>query len=326
MTLYKKDSLKSGIVFGPVPSRRLGRSLGIDLTPHKTCSFDCIYCECGRTNNLTVDREVFIDPEKVLFELESFFNKHGEDSIDVITFSGAGEPTLYRELGFIISHIKREYSHIPVGVLTNGSLLWQDAVRNELMNADFVIPSLDAPNPVLFKRINRPHEKLRWDQYISGLKIFCSEYRGDLRLEVFLVRGVNTSSEVIEELKSLLLEVNPPVVELNTLVRPGTEESVTGLDAYKMQEIARSLMPIRCNVIGQYLKKNVVNTTLNELDSEIVRILIRRPCTLDEMADSLGVPLQRLKGAIERLCQENKVHRVGNFYFAGEERKFSGTV
>ncbi len=326
MTLYKRDSLQSGIIFGPVPSRRLGRSLGVDLTPHKTCSFDCIYCECGRTTNLTVNRKVFIDPKKVFSELKAFFDKHGIDSVDVITFSGSGEPTLHSKLGFIISHIKKEYPDVPVGVLTNGSLLWQDAVRNELMHADFVIPSLDVPNPRLFRRINRPHKGIQWDKYISGLKTFCSEYKGDLRLEVFLVKGVNTSPDIVKELRDLLLEINPPMVELNTLVRPGVEEGVVGLDINEMKEIAGNLFPIKCNVIGQYVRKNVISISLEELDSEIIRILVRRPCTLDEMADSLGVTLQELERAVERLCQENKIHKIGDFYFAGEERKFSGTV
>ena len=326
MTLHCEHSSRQNVIFGPVPSRRLGRSLGIDLTPHKTCSFDCIYCECGRTTDLTTKRKLFVDPDRVLFELKSFFDEHGKQFIDAITFSGSGEPTLYKELGYLINSIKSDYPNIPVGILTNGSLFWQSDVRKDAINADFVIPSLDAPNPTLFKKINRPHENIKWESYIQGLKLFCQEYKGNLRLEVFLLKDLNSTKESIDEFKNLLLEIKPPMVELNTLVRPGVEKSIAGLFTKEMKYIASRFEPINCKIIGKYEKKKTQKETVKDLDSLIIKILSRRPCTLDEMSDSLGIPQSLIATAVNRLVKNNLIRKLDNFYFAGSDRKSVGIV
>ncbi len=146
-------------IFGPVPSRRLGRSLGIDVIPPKTCSFDCIYCESGPTTRLSVTGENFVDPSEILAELSAFFRLHPE-ATDVLTLSGAGEPTLYAGLGELIAAVKKTYPRFPLIVLTNGSLLWAPEVRRRLLKADRVVPSLDAVTPAVFRNINRPHPSL----------------------------------------------------------------------------------------------------------------------------------------------------------------------
>ena len=146
-------------IFGPVPSRRLGRSLGIDVIPPKTCSYDCVYCESGPTTHLTVKRQAFVDPDQVIRDLLAYFQEY-PDSADVLTFSSAGEPTLYEPLGELIREVKRHLRSLPLVVLTNGSLLWDAKVREALSAADRVVPSLDAVTKEVFQSLNRPHPSL----------------------------------------------------------------------------------------------------------------------------------------------------------------------
>jgi len=305
------------IVFGPVPSRRLGRSLGIDLTPPKTCSFDCIYCECGKTTRLSIKRELFLDPDKVIWEVDGFFNHYDPSLVDAITFSGAGEPTLYSELGSIIAALKARHPEIPVGVLTNGSLLWDSTVRADLGLADFVIPSLDAPNEELFRTINRPHKELKWDQYLDGLRRFIEEYRGDFRLEILFVKGVNDSDKVISEFRNLLQWLNPKIVEINTISRPGTKPHLQGLPQEQLLKIARMLAPVRCRVVSGYKSKNkYISYSESRIDERIIALLIRRPCVIEEMADSLAIPSDVLKVHLNKLVKDGKICFQHGFYRA----------
>jgi wyosine [tRNA(Phe)-imidazoG37] synthetase (radical SAM superfamily) len=163
-------------IFGPVPSRRLGRSLGVDLVPYKTCTFDCIYCDLGRTTHKTVSRQSYVPPEEIQGELELYLSVLDKKP-DYITLSGSGEPTLNTNVGEIIRKIKKITS-TPAAVLTNGSLLSMDGVREDLSEADVVLPSLDAITPALFEYINRPHPSLGIEDIISGLIQFRKQYQG----------------------------------------------------------------------------------------------------------------------------------------------------
>ena len=175
-------------IFGPVPSRRLGFSLGVDTIPFKTCSLDCIYCQLGRTTNKTIERKEYIAGENILREIEEILKR--KKKIDYITFSGSGEPTLNSRMEEMITQIKRLTS-IPVAILTNGTLLYQPRMREELMEADLVIPSLDAVSEEVFEKINRPHHKLKINEVIKGINTFSQEFRGKIWLEIMLVKGVN---------------------------------------------------------------------------------------------------------------------------------------
>jgi len=166
-------------VFGPVASRRLGISLGVDIIPFKTCSFDCIYCECGKTTHITLERKKFVDPGKVLEEIKNAINPELHPRIDYITFSGAGEPTLNNDIGHIITSIK-SFTTIPVAVLTNGALLYMKEVREDISNADLVLPSLDAATPAIFSTINHPHPELDIQTVINGLIAFGNEFKGQI--------------------------------------------------------------------------------------------------------------------------------------------------
>src|SRR4030042_1853999 len=180
--LMDKSPVERKYIFCPVPSRRLGRSLGVDLVPYKTCTFDCIYCDLGRTTHKTISRGFFVSPEEIQRELELTLPTL-EKKPDYITLSGSGEPTLNQKMGDIILSIKRVTS-IPLAVLTNGSLLFIEDVRRDLMEADVVLPSLDAVNPLTFECVNRPHLSLQIDEIISGPLQFCNQYRGQIWLEI----------------------------------------------------------------------------------------------------------------------------------------------
>ncbi len=206
-------------IFGPVPSRRLGRSLGIDVIPPKTCSFDCIYCESGPTTRLSVTRENFVDLSEILVELSAFLRLH-PNATDVLTLSSAGEPTLYTGLGELIAAVKKTHPRFPLIVLTNGSLLWEPEVRRRLLKADRVVPSLDAVTTTVFRKINRPHPSLEPEQIIEGIRAFRMEYKGQLHVEIALVSGVNDSPGELSALAHVIESIRPDKIELNTVVRP----------------------------------------------------------------------------------------------------------
>lgn len=293
-----------GFIFGPVPSRRLGRSLGIDLLPRKMCSFDCIYCECGPTECLTLERSSEPSPDLVMSQLKDFISAFPVQ-FDVITFSGTGEPTLYQPIGDLIEMIKKSYPSCPVAVLTNGSLLKDPSVRKSLLKAEIVSPSLDAPDEILFRKINRPHPDLTFDELVEGLKSFRKEYKGNYRLEVLLLKGINDDHDSLVNLAEIARQIKPDVVDLTTLARPGTVSELRGLSAGELQECAKLFHGIPCAVVGDYSKKeSLFKKSLRSgkiLESRIIGLLSRRPCSLDDLADSLGVPLEDARTSIERI-------------------------
>jgi wyosine [tRNA(Phe)-imidazoG37] synthetase (radical SAM superfamily) len=180
-------------LFGPVLSRRLGVSLGVDLVTHKTCSLNCVYCECGKTTCLTPERRCYVSPDAVCRELDHYW-AHNDDP-DYITFSGSGEPTLNQGLGQVIAHIKEKKPGIRVAVLTNATLMTDPAVRAELALADLVVPSLDAVSYPVFCRINRPCAGIRPADIIDGLIVFTKAFSGQVWLEIFILPGINDTQE-----------------------------------------------------------------------------------------------------------------------------------
>jgi wyosine [tRNA(Phe)-imidazoG37] synthetase (radical SAM superfamily) len=288
-------------IFGPVPSRRLGRSLGIDVVSPKTCSYDCIYCESGRTTQLSLRRQAFVDPAEVLHELEDFFQGH-PDSADVLTFSSAGEPTLYLGLGELIRAIKRRFKHLPLVVLTNGSLLWDPEVRRELLEADRVVPSLDAATDAVFRQVNRPHPALDLTAIVEGLHAFRRAYHGELHLEVLLVAGVNDRIEQLRPLAAAVAKLQPDRVELNTVVRPPADPGVSGLSAEQMQAASLVFPRGRTEVIGHFTgcARRQREAALEE---RVLELLRRRPCTVEEMSASLAASADEVEEACRVLQQ-----------------------
>lgn len=295
-------------IFGPVPSRRLGRSLGIDVIPPKTCSFDCIYCESGATTHLTIERRLFHPPERILAELDDFFARH-TGGADALTFSSAGEPTLYLGLGELIARVKERYPKLPLVVLTNGSLFWDPGVRRDLLLADRVVPSLDAVTVESFRKINRPHPKLDLEQIIEGIRAFRREYTGRMHVEVVLVSGVNDRPEELTLARRIIDTLGADQIELNTVVRPPAVRGCRGLGPEAMALAATFFPPEKTLVIGHYSGPSE-SAGQGDLAERIVSMVKRRPCTETEMASSLGANPKDVSAAVQRLASEGRVSRV----------------
>ncbi|MCC7556154.1 MAG: radical SAM protein [Methanoculleus marisnigri] len=271
-------------LFGPVPSRRLGISLGIDLVPHKTCTFDCVYCECGRTTDLTCERREYVPTDRVIAELDDFLAK-GPD-LDYITFAGSGEPTLHSGIGEIISFIKDRYPRYRVAVLTNSALFTDPDVRTALMPADLVVPSLDAVSEEVFSKINRPCRGLTAEQVLEGLLDFAREYTGEVRLEVFIVPGINDTEDEIRRLKDAVAAIRPDRVQVNTLDRPGTDIRVRPASIGALERIAAVLGG---EVIGAACTDRTLPPESGDIAETILATIRRRPCTPGDLAALLGI-------------------------------------
>lgn len=308
-------------VFGPVPSRRLGRSLGIDLVPLKTCTYDCIYCQLGRTTQQTLERKSYVPGEMVLKQLQEQLAALSSPP-DYITFSGSGEPTLNSEIGGIIQEIKK-VTNIPLAVLTNGSLLHLDAVREDLRLADLVIPSLDSASPLLFKIINRPHPSLHFGQILRGLKEFRRESPGQMWLEVMLCGGINDDPKEIRELRELIEEIGPDKIQLNTVIRPPAEDFACPLNAERLEKI-RELFEGRAEILPQECPAPAIQSS-GQLDREVLALLERRPCSLEDLMQAFGRSAEAIESCLKELLPNGtiryNIHNHTVFYKTAKEGK-----
>lgn len=229
--------MKLRYIFGPILSRRLGVSLGIDLIPYKTCSLDCVYCECGKTTQLINKREEFIASEEVINELNGYLKANPK--LDYITFAGSGEPTLYKDIGKIIRFIKNKYPQYKIALITNSTLLKQEDLLNDIKEIDLLIPSLDAVSEIAFKKINRPSINISVDDILEGIMNLRKYYKGKVWLEIFIVPGINDNEEEINNFIKIIKKIKVEKVQLNTLDRAGTEKWVDNLCRKDLEEIAR---------------------------------------------------------------------------------------
>jgi wyosine [tRNA(Phe)-imidazoG37] synthetase (radical SAM superfamily) len=222
-------------LFGPVRSRRLGRSLGIDLISQKTCSYDCVYCECGHTTLETIERQEFFPPGEVLSELQEYLRQSPQ--LDHLTFSGSGEPTLSLSIGKVIRFLRHSFPHYRVAVLTNGSLLWRPDVREDLLPAAVVLPTLSSVFEPTFRKIQRPAPGITATRVVEGLERFREEYQGAIWLEVFIIPGINTSQQELDGIRTAIERIRPDRVHLNTLDRPASEEWVRPASREELERI-----------------------------------------------------------------------------------------
>jgi wyosine [tRNA(Phe)-imidazoG37] synthetase (radical SAM superfamily) len=216
-------------VFGPVPSRRLGHSLGIDTIPLKTCNWNCVYCQLGRSRPLVIERRVYFPVEEILSEVQEALRMHEQGEVDWVTFVGSGEPTLHSEMGRLIRGVKK-LTDLPIAVITNGSLLYMPEVRQELSVADAVLPTLDAGCSALFRRINRPHPGISYELFVEGLTAFREIYRGKLWVEVMLVRGLNDTEQALSDLARVMRQLAPDGIHITLPTRPPAETWVEPSD------------------------------------------------------------------------------------------------
>jgi len=273
-------------IYGPVPSRRLGRSLGIDLVPHKTCTYDCIYCQLGRTTNKTCERKEYVGIADVLAELEA--KLAFGPAPDYISLAGSGEPTLNLRIGELIEGIK-SMTGIPVAVLTNGSLLWQDDVRAALMEADLVLPSLDAGDGGMFRYVNHPHRDIAFETMVDGLGEFIRVFPQSVWLEVFLLAGVTGIPSEIEKIGAIVRKIRPQRVQLNTVFRPPAEEFADPVSADQLESF-KNLLPGTVEVISSHDRSvPPVSDAGRSMAPEIISLLKRRPCTLQGVSSGLAL-------------------------------------
>ncbi|RZN32743.1 MAG: radical SAM protein [Methanosarcinales archaeon] len=249
---------------------------------YKTCTLDCVYCQIGRTTKKTVQRKEYVPKNLVLSELKGFLEKN-EDDVDCITFAGSGEPTLHSKIGEMIDTIKT-MTDVPVVVITNGSLLFLEDVRNDLMNADFVLPSLDAATTQGFHAVNQPHKSLKVKQIIEGLRIFREAFEGKFWLEIMIVKGLNDSENEILALMDAVSRIGPDLVQLNTVVRPSTN-NVGAAGKSEMMRICERFT----EAVGPGGTVEIIADVRIRVHADILPLLDRRPLTIDEISDALQV-------------------------------------
>jgi len=293
-------------IYGPVPSRRLGYSLGVDILPYKTCTLDCVYCQLGPTPETTERAGSFFEEQEILSQIQDAVTS-SQGRIDYVTFSGSGEPTLNAGLGSLIRKIKA-MTDIPVAVLTNSTLLTLQEVRQALMEADLVVPSLAAATQEAFERVNRPHPSLEVRDIIQSLVRFRQEYRGQLWLEVMLVAGINDSPEHIQELKETAAAIHPDRVQLNTVVRPPAEGFAQALTQERMEEI-REIFGPEAEIIADFSDDPRLSGR-EAVEAAIVDLVKRRPVTLTDLANSLGLHRNEIIKYLDLLRKDDKIRVV----------------
>ncbi|MHA1234571.1 MAG: radical SAM protein [Promethearchaeota archaeon] len=295
-------------VYGPVPSRRLGRSLGIDPIPSKTCNFHCIYCQLGKTTNFTNERRDFYLKEEIYKEMEEAI-KQNKEKFDYITFVGSGEPTLYKSLGKLILKAK-DFSSKPICVITNGALLYSPEVRKELMNADVVLPSLDAGDEKLFIKINRPHPSIEYEKMIQGYIDFRKEFNGQFWIEIMVMKGINDSKEELVKIKNKLDLIKPHRIDINVPIRPPTESWVQIPD--------KNVIPILNDVFGEYNNINfpergIFSVFSSNFEMELKILLERHPMRQEQILETFSSKKfneQDVLLELNTLASQNKIKKV----------------
>ncbi len=302
--IASKKSNRKRFIYGPVPSRRLGYSLGIDIVPFKTCTYNCIYCQLGRTTAQTKRRKKYITRKVILTELKRILEQKAK--IDFITFSGSGEPTLNTEIKNLIGDIKK-ITDIPVAVITNSSLLFRKDVRKSLLYADVVLPTLTTVNDDTFKKIHRPAPSITVKKIIDGLIKFRRIYKGKIYLEIMLIKGFNDSKKEILALKNVIKKIKPDKIQLNTVIRPPLEEYARPITLNELNKI-KKIMGKNCEVIAEFKMDDNISKKegINEM---IIQYLKRRPGTQKDINKTLGINQNEIVKYLSELLKTRKIKK-----------------
>lgn len=304
-------------LFGPVPSRRFGRSLGIDLLPLKTCTQDCAFCEVGLTTNCTLQRKEYAPVPAVLDELESWYAR--KEPADFITLAGSGEPTLHSRFGEILDFIAAKHT-ARSALLTNSTLLFLPEVRRDAARADVVKATLSAWDQQSFVAISRPHPDLRFEWILDGLRRLRAEYNGAIWLEVFIVPGINAAKAQIRKIAALAQSIQPNRIQLNTALRPTADPHVLAIDEATLQELALLFSPA-AEVIARFSPANQAMARTDP--AAIVALLKRRPCTLLDIAQVFALTEAEAQLLLNQLSSSGQVHtemRAGKVFYRGRHR------
>lgn len=303
--LLNNKKLKTKRVFGPVLSKRLGNSLGIDVIPHKTCSYNCIYCQLGSEENTITDLTNYYSVDEIIYELkEALLNNK---NIDYITFTGSGEPTLYKDLKKLIYEIK-QITDIPVCIITNGSLLYKQEMRSNLLLADLIIPSLDAGNEETFKLIDNPNKEIDFDKMVEGLIEFKKIFKGEYWLEIFLLKDINDNEDELDDIIKIVKKIKPDRIQLITATRRVANEKAKALSDEELKKI-KKYFNSKCDIeidIPNISENHKGNTRILTED-DIVNFLIRQPDTAYIIAKSFNENERKVKELLDLLIKKNKV-------------------
>ncbi len=304
-------------VFGPVHSRRLGLSLGIDIIPYKVCSFNCIYCECGATTELTEEVKEYFPYHEIVDEIKSVLDRKPE--LDVITFSGSGEPTLNSRIGDIIDFIRSNYPGYRIAVLTNSSLLHIAQVRERILNADIIYPSLDAVSPDVFNTIMRPVGGTDPVRIIESLVLRRSEFKGELCLEIFIIHGINDTDDELAKLKMACIKIAPDEIHLNQLDRPGAEEWVGAATEENMLRIKSYLHPLSVRIIARASGAPRHTDYLERFERQLLDAIRPDGSTAEELSESLDIRKFEVLKVLRKLLQHGNIKKssegTGEKYF-----------
>lgn len=303
--LLNNKKLKTKRVFGPVLSKRLGNSLGIDVIPHKTCSYNCIYCQLGSEENTITDLTNYYSVDEIIYELkEALLNNK---NIDYITFTGSGEPTLYKDLKKLIYEIK-QITDIPVCIITNGSLLYKQEMRSNLLLADLIIPSLDAGNEETFKLIDNPNKEIDFDKMVEGLIEFKKVFKGEYWLEIFLLKDINDNEDELDDIIKIVKKIKPDRIQLITATRRVANEKAKALSDEELKKI-KKYFNSKCDIEIDIpnISENHKGNTRILTEEDIVNFLIRQPDTAYIIAKSFNENERKVKELLDLLIKKNKV-------------------
>ena len=292
-------------VFGPVSSRRLGISLGVDLVPHKTCTLNCVYCECGKTTHLTIKRDCYVPVHGVQEELAAFLSTNPK--LDFITFSGSGEPTLHKEIGKIIRFLKTDFPQYKIALLTNGTLFYQPRTIKDILDVDLVKISIDAPTKEIFYKINRPHPKLDFATIMEGLVLLRKEFKNEMLAEIFIVPGINDTEAELRKIKQILSRIRPDRIQLNSLDRPGTESWVKSVDKKYLTEITSYLYDAEVIDSSSLLQCN--QAIVKDYYNRLLMTIQRRPVTAEDISQIAGIQLDKVTNYLETLIEDGKIEK-----------------
>jgi wyosine [tRNA(Phe)-imidazoG37] synthetase (radical SAM superfamily) len=273
----------------------------VDLTPFKTCTLDCIFCQLGRTPHKTLERKEYVPTEQVTAELDAWTAEGGK--ADYITLAGSGEPTLHSRFGDILD-FARKRTGLPVALLSNGTLFEDSEVRKAAQKADIVKVSLSAWDQASFEQVNRPHADLRFERVVEGQRAFRREFRGKLWVEVFMIWGTNSVKRDVEKIAALVDSIAPDEIHLNTAVRPPAESFAFAMPRTAMEELAGLFRPA-ANVIAEFAADKSTEVAANE--ATILAMLQRRPCTAQQIADVFGMHLNEVSKYVGKLMRTNKI-------------------
>ncbi|HIE07328.1 MAG TPA: radical SAM protein [Desulfarculaceae bacterium] len=302
-------------IFGPVPSRRLGLSLGIDLVPFKTCTLDCIYCELGKTATPVTERAEYVSYRQLKSEIETFFSLE-DRKLDYITLSGSGEPTLNVALPRVIK-LLRKLSKTPIALLTNGTLFSDLKVRREALTVDVILPSLDVVSEELFRTLNRPAPGLDIKEIIAGLIALRREYQGQIWLEILFCRGLNDTPKEINRLAKAVAAIKPDKIQLNTVVRPGAMVEAVAVEQAFLKEVLPRFGP-QAEIIAPFARDSDYGSTIGKAEETILATLKRRPCTKNDLEQALGLKTVEVIKILDLMLEKGKIKALehsGKRYF-----------